>query len=444
MRIDKKIAKHINNHGNVVSGYSEMCKILVEDTTSGEGKRSQFEKWRMYFNFEKSGHKFIIKEVYDEKTIKSNEKEREKAKETKATLARSKYRDQLIPVILYLLNQSPDNSIFVSKLDFAISCGFFNHDMAGKRTLEKYEEHRAELKTKIPDKIYYTTDMDEFTYCVYYNQLKNNAYKTIIGALEVLKKLEVIEYKIVNVGINIRNGNSELSMLLKSEEEQFKRCKEQACQEVLPLYNSVSKVKKESITPRDFLFKHNVREAYYTTLNKIVSKELGYDMVIEYFSIYLLNSDSSKVKGFNRIDTGRDYLEIISDINDIFVSGLKDGINKTIIKKKNYYTYAREISLASKESYASTKDGKEEIAEEKKYYNKAEIIDTLVSMKGDIDVMNMNEFEEKYYDKDWANKISPDEDSDSFKDEEKMCEDNWDFLDEEPFDFEELLRIAGL
>lgn len=51
--------------GLVVKNYKEMCSLLGCQTNTGNGKKSQLKNWKRYFNYEKSGQKFIITEIYD-------------------------------------------------------------------------------------------------------------------------------------------------------------------------------------------------------------------------------------------------------------------------------------------------------------------------------------------------------------------------------------------
>lgn len=52
----------------VVKNYKEMCRLLEEKEKSGASKRSQLNHWECYIHWVKDGHKFIIKEIYDEPT----------------------------------------------------------------------------------------------------------------------------------------------------------------------------------------------------------------------------------------------------------------------------------------------------------------------------------------------------------------------------------------
>lgn len=51
--------------GMVVRNYKEMCKILKEEIKTGKAKQLQLKEWERYFEWEKSGQKFIVTDIYD-------------------------------------------------------------------------------------------------------------------------------------------------------------------------------------------------------------------------------------------------------------------------------------------------------------------------------------------------------------------------------------------
>ena len=51
--------------GLVVKNYKSMCSLLNCSICEGNSKKSQLKNWKRYFNYEKSGQKFIITEIYD-------------------------------------------------------------------------------------------------------------------------------------------------------------------------------------------------------------------------------------------------------------------------------------------------------------------------------------------------------------------------------------------
>jgi hypothetical protein len=58
---------NINNitEGLIVKNYKEMCILLNQKEKGGDSKKAQLKEWATYFNYEKDGNKFVIKEIYD-------------------------------------------------------------------------------------------------------------------------------------------------------------------------------------------------------------------------------------------------------------------------------------------------------------------------------------------------------------------------------------------
>ena len=50
--------------GSVIKNYKELCGILEEKVLDGKSRRLQIENWKRYFDFERQGNKYIIKEIY--------------------------------------------------------------------------------------------------------------------------------------------------------------------------------------------------------------------------------------------------------------------------------------------------------------------------------------------------------------------------------------------
>ena len=138
MRKHKKMARYVEKNGYEIEDYNTMCEILGEKPTSGEAKEIQLNRWRLYFDFEHEKHKrkFTIKEIYDDKTVK----EKEDA-EIKKIIGNSKYRKNLLQVILYLLDLN-NNCIVSGKTSFAVNCGFFNQNIESCYNYKKYMNFR--------------------------------------------------------------------------------------------------------------------------------------------------------------------------------------------------------------------------------------------------------------------------------------------------------------
>ena len=62
---DNKEINKLKEEVTVVKNYKVMCELLREEEKTGNAKRSQQVEWKRYFDFEREGQKYIIKEIYD-------------------------------------------------------------------------------------------------------------------------------------------------------------------------------------------------------------------------------------------------------------------------------------------------------------------------------------------------------------------------------------------
>lgn len=49
----------------VVKNYRELCELLGEEIKTSSSKKAQLKRWSRYFLWDKKGHKYTIKEIYD-------------------------------------------------------------------------------------------------------------------------------------------------------------------------------------------------------------------------------------------------------------------------------------------------------------------------------------------------------------------------------------------
>ena len=95
--------------------YSELCKLLEEKEKAGNSKISQIKEWDRYFSYyhpinpktKKESKKFNITQIFDTPKEKIDNRKNNGG----SNKGKTKYGDIVIPTIIYLLKQSPDNEI---------------------------------------------------------------------------------------------------------------------------------------------------------------------------------------------------------------------------------------------------------------------------------------------------------------------------------------------
>lgn len=61
--------------GMVVKNYKELCNLLGQEIKNGKSKKYQLEEFSRYFDWEKSGQKFIITDIYDTPLTKEDKRQ---------------------------------------------------------------------------------------------------------------------------------------------------------------------------------------------------------------------------------------------------------------------------------------------------------------------------------------------------------------------------------
>lgn len=441
MRIDKLREFIKENNTSVIKNYPTMCEILEIPQSSGVGRKTQLEKMCLYMKYHKEKQKFIIEEIYDDEIAWKNVADLNMNKALNSYFGTSEYAKDLLPIILYLLSVN-GNEVLVDRMELAVICGFLNCEIERKSSVENYNVYREALQEEYGNKLYFRSEMNEFNYIAWLGELKYDAYRKIASALNVLKKIGLINYETVYVGV-MKSYENNFSIyphnafdegkiqLTKEDIEKYKECKNNAInnKEVLDAYNEKARKKKDMLTEKDLIYRPDVKKIYYQKLNKETYDKLKFSMVRDLIYIKLnpdVKIDSTYI---SEIGTWESYLECQKHINTLFVNGFKNRIDnyakkkleelmiekigfiafngiphiddegevvfdKVDLEKLSYgdiikIIYSKRIEREDKIGHNTKGQDKEK----QKYYNKAELLDTLVSLGIELEVLNLDEFE---------------------------------------------------
>lgn len=378
MRIDKKMARYVEKNGHVIKNYNSMCEILGEKSTSGEAKEIQLKRWRLYFDFEKKddGHKFIIKQIYDDKAVKENE---EVYSETKKIIGNSKYRKNLLQIILYLLITSKKNFIMVGKTSFAAKCGFFNQNAIYYCQYEKYKNFRNIIMKRNSDKNYFKATMKKSSFKELMKGIKKNSKDVIESLLLKMQEAGWIYFKQYHFGYKEHGYN----ILSDNEIEIYNECEKEALNKVSTFYNLTQKRKKAKIELSDFIYESDKANKYYKILDSIVLEKLGYSNIFDRYVIW--GTPIERIEKRCTIKTEDEYKKAISIINKIFLNTMKENSDNKI---KNKATKKIEFDKLEND----IKDGYIYDEEEIEYYNRLELLDLLVNTETPIDAIDIEAY----------------------------------------------------
>lgn len=171
-QIDNTINVSTLTTGMVVKNYKILCGLLGQEVKDGKSKKLQLEDWKRYFDWEKSGQKFIITDIYDTPLTK----------EDKRKLGNNSIYVKYIEVILlqYLSKQQGFAKTF-TKRNWWEMLGIVN-DKYGKRT----EKELTCLDYKVTP-----WEVKHF-----YQRCNKKLEEILFSALNSLKSRKLITYEI--------------------------------------------------------------------------------------------------------------------------------------------------------------------------------------------------------------------------------------------------------
>nr|DAV24338.1 MAG TPA: hypothetical protein [Bacteriophage sp.] len=181
------------NIGMVVKNYKELCSLLNQEVKTGNSKKYQFEDFKCYFDWEKSGQKFIISDIYDTPLTK----------EDKRKLGNNSIYVQCIEVILLqFLSQQEGYKCTLSKKDWWKMLGIVNY---------KYgNTPESDLKSLSPE-------VTSWEVKHFYQRCNKKLEKILFSALNNLRNRKLITYEVQTIIID-SNGNS-----IEADDEQKKK-----------------------------------------------------------------------------------------------------------------------------------------------------------------------------------------------------------------------------
>lgn len=379
-KLVERIRTYIIKNGNTIKNYVMMCEILDEKTTSGEAKQNQLDRWKVYFDYKKTGHKFEIIKIYDDETIEENEKEYFNETEIRKLFSRSPYRKDLIAILIYIVRSSQDGNLLTNEINLAIQCGLLNKNVKGKIKYKDYIDFRKLLISEGIRKEYFSIGMYKLLYCIFSRSLKNGVYKIIKSALNALKELKLITYRIIYVGLK----GKDLVALTFDEIVKYEQIEDEILAEIYPAYLKEASRPKDKIKIQDLMYYPHLLEKFYDIKGEKV-KEMGYKNISKYYDIYLAD-DFEHPETIEEIKNEKDFDKVSKRLNKTYVDKVLER-EKTKIKKAkaesegiNTELY---IGIGDMDAWYQFK----RIA----YYNKVELLDQYVNCNESIDVANIDD-----------------------------------------------------
>lgn len=189
------IEVHKLNIGMTISNYRVLCALLGQPTKTGNSKKAQLDNFKRYFDWEKSGQKFIITDIYDTPLTK----------EDRRKLGNNSIYVQCIEVILlqYLSKQNEYTRTFTKKNWWEL-LGIVNHKFG--RISEK------QLK-----ELDYSITSFEIKH--FYQRCNKKLEQILFSALNSLKNRKLVIYELQTVIVEHDDGGKEKYFLASDNDK---------------------------------------------------------------------------------------------------------------------------------------------------------------------------------------------------------------------------------
>lgn len=179
--------------GLIVKNYKEMCSLLNQTVKGGDSKKAQLKEWSTYFNYEKDGNKFVIKEIYDTQLEKEDGR---KILSIDDKRYNSVYGDDIQQLLLLLIaSSSEENEIILPTTVLLNKLSMTNKNYSLARKNQDKLSEILEIDEKYINEFYGTTHSNlKSSLESSMNSLRRRALITWTTVRMVCKKVLVTNY----------------------------------------------------------------------------------------------------------------------------------------------------------------------------------------------------------------------------------------------------------
>lgn len=295
--------------GDIIRNYKELCKLTGQDIKTGKSRQLQLEDFKRYFEWEKSGQKFIITDVYDTPL----------SKEDKRKLGNNSIYVKCIEVILlqYLSKQEKFTRTF-TKRNWWELLGMINH---------KYKKVTQDYLKRL--------DYSVTTYEIkhFYQRCNKKLEQVLFSALNSLQNRKLILYEKQTVIVKSEKGSTAEQYFLADDIDKKRILRE----ERYVLKNVMGYEKMIQVYCR---FK---QDEFYRKVNERLNELYGWNFYFKQIKVIFTQEDIIEALPQVEIELQKEILN--NKIIDCLSSNAKDYYSKEREKWKipDVYLMAQHI-----------------------------------------------------------------------------------------------------
>lgn len=306
--LERKIKENISV-GMVIKNYKELCNLLnIPILSGGNMKQSQIKQLKCYMDFDKSGQKFIVTDIFDTPLTVNDQRK----------LGNNSIYVKYIEVILlqYLSKQNGFTST-LNKVDWWKLLGFIN---------DKYKN--------IPDKDLELLDptVTPFEIKMFYQRCNTKLERILFSALNNLKNRKLIMYELQTVITYKNNKNGEANSFIADDDDKKR---------ILEVERFV--LKKELKLDNMFqVYWSNKQSSYYKRVQELL--ESYYDWTGYYKQIKIIYVKKDVIEELSDIELKLQQTQLNGKIVDALNTNAINSYNKKMIEfNKNENDYKNQM-----------------------------------------------------------------------------------------------------
>lgn len=305
--LERKIKENISV-GMVIKNYKELCNLLNMPILTSTSKQAQIKQLKCYMDFDKSGQKFIVTDIFDTPLTVNDQRK----------LGNNSIYVKYIEVILlqYLSKQNGFTST-LNKVDWWKLLGFIN---------DKYKN--------IPDKDLELLDptVTPFEIKMFYQRCNTKLERILFSALNNLKNRKLIMYELQTVITYKNNKNGEMNSFIADDDDKKR---------ILEVERFV--LKKELKLDNMFqVYWSNKQSSYYKRVQKLL--ESYYDWTGYYKQIKIIYVKKDVIEELSDIELKLQQTQLNGKIVDALNTNTINSYNKKMIEfNKNENDYKNQM-----------------------------------------------------------------------------------------------------
>lgn len=281
--------------GQVVKNYKELCALLGEEfKQGGDSRKAQLKEFARYFEWEKSGQKFLITDIYDTPLPKEDGRNK------------GKYVKCIEIILLNYLSKQKGYTYTLSKKKWWELLGMVNR---------KYDNVSQEELLEIDPVI------TKFEIRQYYQRCNKKLEEILFSALRSLSSRKLIDWGIETVIVTRNQGKTHFRVANEFEKKMILRAERYVLHKIMHLEKMFN------------VFAKQKQDEFYRLVNEILEDSLDKDWQYYYKQVKIIYNHDQVIEAIPDIEAELRKLEL----NDKVVNALNEHAEEKYRKERKKY-----------------------------------------------------------------------------------------------------------